>query len=88
MDHLLSASAFLVPFYVLSSYLFDLCVLNPLLFSLFLSQVTLVPVLVMTSVAALLFASGTFSLPLKEHLRMSTYLGKLMRRQQGRRQLG
>jgi hypothetical protein len=57
-----------------------LCVLNPLLFSLFLSQVTLVPILVVTSVAALLFASGTFILPLKELLRMSTYLGKLMRR--------
>jgi hypothetical protein len=69
-----------------------LCVLNPLLFSLFLSQVTLVPVLVVTSVAALLFASGTFMFPLKELLRMSTCLGKLMRRllrkQQGRRQLG
>jgi hypothetical protein len=57
-----------------------LCVLNPLLFSLFLSQVILVPVLVVTSVAVLLFASGTFGLPLKEHLRMSIYLGKLMRR--------
>jgi hypothetical protein len=69
-----------------------LCVLNPLLFSLFLSQVTLVPVLIVTSVAALLFASETFILPLKELLRMSTCLGKLMRRllrkQQGRRQLG
>jgi hypothetical protein len=69
-----------------------LYVLNPLLFSLFLSQVTLVPILVVTSVAALLFASGTFGLPLKELLRMSTCLGKLtrrlLRRQQGRRQLG
>jgi hypothetical protein len=42
--------------------------------------VTLVHVLVVTSVAALLFTSGTFALPLKEHLRMSTCLGKLMRR--------
>jgi hypothetical protein len=54
--------------------------------------VTLVPVLVVTSVAALLFASGTFVLPLKELLRMSIYLGKpmrrLLRKQQGRRQLG
>jgi hypothetical protein len=46
----------------------------------------------MTSVAALLFASRTFIFLLKELLRMSIYLGKLMRgllrKQQGRRQLG
>jgi hypothetical protein len=57
-----------------------LCVLNPLLFPLLLSQVALVLVLVVTSVAVLLFASGTFGLPLKEPLRMSTCLAKLMRR--------
>jgi hypothetical protein len=51
---------------------FDLCVLNPLLFSLFLSQVDLALVLVVTSVDIPLLASGTFSLLLKEPLRMST----------------
>jgi hypothetical protein len=59
---------------------FDLCVLNPLLFSLFLSQVALAIVLVVTSVDVPLLASETFGLPLKEPLRMSTYLAKLMRR--------
>jgi hypothetical protein len=72
MDHLWSVSAFLVPFYVLSSYLFDLCVLNPLLFSLFLSQVALALVLVVTSMVIPLLASRTFGLPLKELLRIST----------------
>jgi hypothetical protein len=57
-----------------------LCVLNPLLFSLFLSQVALAPVLVVTSVVVLLLASGTFGLLLKEPLRMSTYLFKIKKR--------
>jgi hypothetical protein len=57
-----------------------LCVLNPLLFSLFLTQVALALVLVMTSVVVPLLTSGTFGLPLKEPLRKSTYLAKLKRR--------
>jgi hypothetical protein len=52
--------------------LFDLCVLNPMLFSLFLSQVDLALVLIMTSMDVPLLTSGTFGLPLKEPLRMST----------------
>jgi hypothetical protein len=50
---------------------FDLCVLNPMLSSLLLSQVTLALILVVTSMDVPLLASGTFGLPLKEPLRMS-----------------
>jgi hypothetical protein len=60
------------------------------LFSLPLSQVTLV--LVMTSVAILLFASETFVSPMKEPSKMSMWLAKqnkkLPGRKQRRRQLG
>jgi hypothetical protein len=59
---------------------FDLCVLNPMLFSLLLSQVTLVLILVVTSVDVPLLASGTSGLPLKGPLRMSFWLAKLMRK--------
>jgi hypothetical protein len=51
---------------------FDLCVLNPMLFSLFISQVALALVLVVTSMDIPLHVSRTFDLPLKEPLRMST----------------
>jgi hypothetical protein len=59
---------------------FDLCVLSPMLFSLLLSQVTLVLVLVMTNVDVLLLASGTSVLLLKGPLRMSIWLTKLTRK--------
>jgi hypothetical protein len=42
--------------------------------------VALALVLVVTRVVVLLLVSGTFGLPLKEPLRMSTYLAKLKRR--------
>jgi hypothetical protein len=59
---------------------FDLCVLNPMLFSLLLSQVTLVLILVVTNVDVLLLASGTSVSPLKGPLRMSIWLAKLKRK--------
>jgi hypothetical protein len=42
--------------------------------------VTLALILFVTSVDVLLLASGTFGMPLKEQLRMSIQLAKLMRR--------
>jgi hypothetical protein len=51
---------------------FDLCVLNPMLSSLFLSQVALALVLIVIRMDVPLLASGTFGLPLEEPLRMST----------------
>jgi hypothetical protein len=57
-----------------------------------LSQVALVLVLNVISVVVLLFASGTFGLLkrvlLKKNLYLSKLNRKLLRRQQGRRQLG
>jgi hypothetical protein len=69
---------------------FDLCVLNPILFSLLLSQLTLVLILVVTNIDVLLLASGTSVSLLKGPLRMSIWLTKLTRklpkRQNRRRQ--
>jgi hypothetical protein len=51
---------------------FDLCVLHPMLFFLFLSQVTLALIPVVASVVVPLLARKTFSMLLTEPLRMST----------------
>jgi hypothetical protein len=59
---------------------FDLCVLNPMLFSLLLSQVTLVLVLMVTNVDVPLLASRTSVLLLKGPLRISIWLAKLTRK--------
>jgi hypothetical protein len=63
--------------------------LSPCFFYYLLSQVALVLVLSVISVAILLFASGTFGLLmralLKKNLYLSKLIRKLLRRQQGRR---